>query len=72
MRLHILKQRNTNVQLQMSFLEPLPIPGAAPVWASLDTEQRAEVVAALRRLIAKVANTSGPEPPAGTEEKKDE
>lgn len=42
------------MQLLMSFLETRP-PGEAPVWTTLDDEQRTEVEAALARLIAKVA-----------------
>lgn len=41
--------------VQMSFLETPPPGGAAPAWAALDEQQRAEVVEALARLIAKVA-----------------
>jgi glycine cleavage system regulatory protein len=41
----------------MSFLErPVP-PGAAPVWATLDEAQRAEIVAVLARLIARMGAT---------------
>ena len=43
------------MQQQMSFLETSPPAGAAPVWAALDKHQKAEVVATLARLIAKVA-----------------
>jgi hypothetical protein len=39
----------------MSFLETPASPGAAPVWATLDETQRAEVVALLARLIAQGA-----------------
>jgi hypothetical protein len=42
------------VQRQMSFLETCAR-GAAPVWAALDDTQRAEVLAALARLIVKMA-----------------
>ena len=37
---------------QLSFLEPPPQQAAAPVWHSLDEEQRARLVAKLARLIA--------------------
>ena len=61
------------MQLQMSFLETPSIPGAAPVWGSLDAEQRAEVVTALARLLAKVtAPTDDRKPPTDTEKKGDE
>lgn len=43
------------MQLLMSFLKTPPPAGAVPAWAALDDEQRAEVVTALARLIAKVA-----------------
>jgi len=59
------------VKLQMSFLQTPPPAGAAPVWATLDAEQRAEVVAALGRLIAKVSTPPDQEPP-NIEEKHDE
>jgi hypothetical protein len=71
-RLRHRKRRSANVQLQMSFLESPSIPGAAPVWGSLDAEPRAEVVAALARLLAKVAAPTDREPTADTEEKGDE
>lgn len=60
------------MQLQMSFLKTAPPAGIAPVWTALDTEQRAEVVAALGRLIAKMAATPDEEPAAHNEEKGDE
>lgn len=41
------------MQRQMSFLET-SAPGAVPVWAQLDDAQRAVVVAALARVIAKM------------------
>lgn len=47
---------------QMSFLEVPQPAGVALVWPTLDQEQRAEVVAALARLIAKAASESNPEP----------
>ena len=40
---------------QLSFLETTQPNGTAPVWAVLDDEQRAKVVAMLARLIAKMA-----------------
>jgi hypothetical protein len=43
------------VPLQLSFLDKLPVHGEAPVWAALDDEQRALVLATLARLIANVA-----------------
>jgi hypothetical protein len=55
----------------MRFLDTLTPVGAAPVWATLDTKQRAEVVAALGRLIAEMAAPSNQEPTAA-EEKPDE
>ena len=47
---------------QLSFLEAPQPAGVAPVWPTLDEEQRAAAVAALARLIAKVAVESSPEP----------
>ncbi|WP_276968517.1 hypothetical protein [Metallibacterium scheffleri] len=45
---------------QLSFLEPPPQQGGAPVWHSLDEEQRARLVARLARLIANaIAATPG-------------
>lgn len=60
------------MQLQMSFLETPPSAGAAPVWAKLDPQQRAEVVAALARLIAKVAAAASEGRTGGTEEGKND
>jgi hypothetical protein len=54
-RLRNLERRSADVQQQMSFLETSRPTGAAPVWATLDEQQRAEVAATLARLIAKVA-----------------
>jgi hypothetical protein len=36
----------------MSFLEPLPPNDLEPVWATLDEDQKDEIVMALARLIA--------------------
>jgi hypothetical protein len=41
----------------MSFLERPASPGAAPVWATLDEGERAEIVALLARLIARMGAT---------------
>jgi len=71
-RLHNPKQRSAIVPLQMSFLETPPPAGVAPVWTALDDEQRAEVVATLARLIAKVAVGRNDELEAETTEKSDE
>jgi hypothetical protein len=63
------------MQLLMSFLETPPSAasaGRAPVWTTLDDEQRAEVVAALARLIAKVATLPNKARVAEREEKGDE
>lgn len=58
--------------VQMSFLEiPLPA-GAAPVWAALDEQQRAEVVKTLARVIANVADARRAKGKPGDEEKGDE
>ncbi len=59
------------MQLLMSFLETPP-PGRAPVWAALDDEQRAEVEAALARLIAKVAAAPNQVDEAQSKRKDDE
>jgi len=71
-RLRNPKQRSANVQLQMTFLETPPPAGFAPIWTALDDEQRAEVVAALACLIAKVTAGRSDEPAAETKEKSDE
>jgi len=61
------------MQLQMSLLEEtLALPGAAPVWVALDPTQRAEVVAALARLIAKLAAAPSRASGAGSQENGDE
>ena len=60
------------MQVQMSFLETPPPSGVAPVWTALDEEQRAIVVAALARLIAKVGILQDEQAPVGSEESIDE
>lgn len=55
----------------MSFPE-IPPPGRAPVWAALDDEQRAEVEAALARLVAKVSTAPNQVDDADCEETDDE
>jgi hypothetical protein len=49
---------------QLSLLEEPPPAGAAPVWQTLDEEQRAAIVGRLARLIAKavVDQKNKPEP----------
>jgi hypothetical protein len=47
--------RSKVVLKQLSFLEDPLVAGEAPVWAVLDENQRAETVAKLGYLIAKVA-----------------
>lgn len=59
------------MQLHLRFVEPLPA-NAAVVWATLDDEQRAEVVASLASLIAKVAVADGNKAVADVREKDDE
>jgi hypothetical protein len=44
---------------QLSFLDPPPQHDAAPVWATLDKEQRTRLVLRLARLIARAITTSG-------------
>lgn len=60
------------MQLLLSFLETPPPALGAPVWKALDDEQRAEAVAALTRLIAKVAATRSDVPTVDTEGKGDD
>jgi len=60
------------VQVQMSFLETPPPAGVAPVWTALDEEQRALVVAALARLIAKVSTLQDQQAAVSTQESSDE
>ena len=56
------------MQMQMSFLQPPAPDGTARVWATLDAQQRAEVMAALARLIAKLATArDDPYPPKNKE-----
>ena len=72
MRLRNPKRRNVHVQLLMSFAKPPPPAGSAPVWTALDEERRAEVLAVLARLIAKVATAATEARAADSEEKDDE
>ena len=44
---------------QLSFLDPAPREGAAPVWEALDSEQRAHLVLRLARLIVRAIAISG-------------
>lgn len=60
------------VQLRMSFLETPPPASADQVWATLDDEQRVEVVATLARQIAKVAAGANEETVDDSKEKTDE
>lgn len=39
---------------QMTFLQAEPPPGAAPVWALLDPEERASIVTLLARLVTRM------------------
>jgi hypothetical protein len=50
-----LEGRSRVVLIQLSFLEDPLLAGEAPVWTALDEQQRAETVAKLAHLIAKVA-----------------
>lgn len=45
------------MQQQMSFLERPASPGAAPVWGTLGEAERAEIVALLARVIARMGTT---------------
>jgi hypothetical protein len=54
-RLPRLAGRSKVVLKQLSFLEDPLVAGEAPVWTALDENQRAETVAKLGYLIAKVA-----------------
>lgn len=60
------------MQLQMSFLEALDTPGAAPMWTTLNAEQRADVLTVLGRLIAKVAASQAQKHQTETKEMDDE
>lgn len=60
------------MQLLMGFLETPSPAETPPVWKALDDPQRAEVVAALTRLIAKVATAPAPQPMSIASEKADE
>lgn len=60
------------MQLQMSFPQTSQPADSAPVWATLDEQQRAEALAALARLIAKVADARIVKERTGDEEKGDE
>lgn len=44
---------------QLSFLDPPPRGGAAPVWQALDNEQRTPLVLRLARLIVRAIGTPG-------------
>jgi hypothetical protein len=44
---------------QLSFLDPPPREGAAPVWDALDNEQRTRLVLRLARLIVRATGISG-------------
>ena len=54
---------------QLCFLEVPPPGEAAPVWSTLDEEQRAAVVTRLARLMAK---TVVPTPPGGQRDERAE
>jgi hypothetical protein len=49
------KRRGARMQRQMSFWKAPPRSGDPLVWLALDDEQRAETIAVLARLIAKIA-----------------
>jgi len=64
-RLRNPKRRTVHMQrqmVQMSLLEVSPPAGATPAWAAFDEQQRAEVVKALARPIAKVAGNQNAAP----------
>jgi hypothetical protein len=44
---------------QLSFLDPPPRDGAAPVWEALDKEQRTPLVLRLARLIVRAIGIPG-------------
>ena len=54
------------LQMRLSLLE-IPPPGVAPLWSTLDDQQRAEIVTMLARLIAQLATTLTREEGAGDE-----
>ena len=58
------------MRMQMSLWEPPPATKAPVVWPTLDDEQRAAVIAALARLIAKAARRHPQEGPASRGEEK--
>lgn len=60
------------MQRQLSFLEATATEDGPEVWATLDDEQRAEAVAMLARLIAKVSTRRTEAAAAKEEEKGDE
>lgn len=59
-----LQRKEAPMARQLTFLEPPPPPGAAPVWETLRAEQREEILAILARLIAHAAMAEKP-PPGG-------
>ena len=62
--------RGASVKDQLSLFETPTRPGAAPVWSTLDVEQRALVVSTLVRLVAKAV--AAPGEPVADEEKNHE
>jgi hypothetical protein len=60
------------VQLQLSFLEEKIDASAMAVWSTLDEEQRAEAVATLARVIAKLVAAEHTTVAADDEESNDE
>lgn len=58
--------------MQMSLLDEPPLDGAAPVWATLDGQQRTEVVDALARVIVRVAESQNARSARDVEETTDE
>jgi hypothetical protein len=55
----------------MSFLE-IPPPGVAPLWSTLDGQQRAEIVAMLARLIVQLGTAQRTATAARKEDRGDE
>ena len=45
-----------DAHLQIALFEMAAVPGAAPVWETLDEGQRAEALTALAQMIAKAAS----------------